>query len=163
MTVISAPVAVQDAAVERHYPRWVLRAFGAATVLFVVAQAFAGLTLRTTTYPIVAFPMFAESPKVQVLGIVDVVTSDGVNHRATPADFGVTSDQLKFYIERNIANPDKTLHMGVPRKLKTLGDLWSKRHANASVSAVKLNFEEHTLDGSNKVTVEPVASWLAPK
>jgi hypothetical protein len=161
VTVLSAPTVAADMPVTRRYPRLILRLFAVGTVLFVLAQVFAGLTLRTTTYPIVAFPMFAESPKVQVLGLIDVVTTDGVSHAATPADFGVTSDQLKFYIERNIANPDKTLHMNVPRKLQTLGELWSTRHGGASVGAVKLSFEEHSLDGSNKVTVEPVASWAA--
>jgi hypothetical protein len=148
-------------AVERHYPKWLLKAFAAGTVLFVVAQVIAGLTLRTTTYPIVAFPMFAESPKVEVQPYIDVVTADGATHRATPADFGVERDQLRFFVGRNLAGADKTLRMGVSDKLAIMGGLWAKKHGQPVVRAVKLSFEEHTLDGSNKVTVEQIASWTA--
>jgi hypothetical protein len=65
MTVTSAPP-TSDGVVERTYAKWVMTIMAAGTVLFVLAQLFVGLTLRTLTYPVVAFPMFADAPKFEI-------------------------------------------------------------------------------------------------
>jgi hypothetical protein len=147
--------------VERRYPKWLMLAMSGITVLFVLAQLGVGLTLRTLTYPVVAFPMFADAPKVEIDPLIVATTADGVTHRLTWTDFGIQQDQLNFYINRKIASDNGTLRMGATQKLKFLGAQWAAKHGNPAVSSVSITFDEHALDGSGKVTAVPIATWKA--
>jgi hypothetical protein len=147
--------------VERTYPKWLIFAMSVATALFVVAQLGVGLTLRTLTYPVVAFPMFADAPKVEIDPVIVATTADGATHHLTWSDFGVAHDQLNFYINRKIAANDGTVRMGAPQKLQFLGAQWAAKHANPVVTSVSMTFDEHALDGSGKVTAVPILTWKA--
>jgi hypothetical protein len=160
MTVTSAPP-TSDIVVERSYAKWFMTIMTVGTVLFVLAQLFVGLTLRTLTYPVVAFPMFADAPKFEIDPVLTAVTADGVTHHLTWSDFGVTHDQLNFYVNRKIALNDGTLRMGASDKLQFLGQEWAAKHGNPVVSAVSISFSKHALDGSGKVTVVPIDTWKA--
>jgi hypothetical protein len=131
------------------------------TALFIVAQLAVGLTLRTLTYPVVAFPMFADAPKFEIEPVLTAVTADGVTHQLTWSDFGLTHDELNFYVNRKIARNDGTLQMGASDKLRFLGQEWAAKHGNPVISAVSISFSKHALDGSGRVTVVPVDSWKA--
>jgi hypothetical protein len=148
--------------VERSYPRWLMLAISGATVLFVLAQLGVGLTLRTLTYPVVAFPMFADAPKVEIEPVITAVTADGAAHVIAPSDLGLVHDQVNFYITREIAKNNGTVHMGAPDKLKFMGSLWAAKHGNPVVTSVSMVFDEHALDGSGKVTAVPIVSWKSP-
>jgi hypothetical protein len=160
MAVISAPP-TSDGVVARSYAKWVMTIMTAGTALFVVAQLFVGLTLRTLTYPVVAFPMFADAPKFEIDPLLTATTADGVTHHLTFGDFGITHDQLNFYVNRKIALNDGTLRMGASDKLQFLGQQWAAKHGNPVVSAVSISFSKHALDGSGKVTVVPIDTWKA--
>jgi hypothetical protein len=156
-SVAPAPTGV----VERTYPKWLLFAMAIATALFVVAQLGVGLTLRTLTYPVVAFPMFADAPKVEIDPVIVATTADGGTHVLSPHDFGIAPDQLNFYINRKIAANDGTARMGAPQKLQFLGAEWAAKHGNPVVTSVSMTFDEHALDGSGKVTDVPIVAWKA--
>jgi hypothetical protein len=160
MTVTSAPP-TSDGVVERAYAKWLMTIMAVGTVLFVLAQLFVGLTLRTLTYPVVAFPMFADAPKFEIEPVLTAVTADGVVHKLTFGDFGLTHDQLNFYVNRKIALNDGTLRMGASDKLQFLGQEWATKHGNPVLSSVSISFSKHALDGSGKVTVVPVDTWKA--
>ena len=89
------------------------------------------------------------------------VMVDGVAHKLTFGDFGLTHDQLNFYVNRKIALNDGTLRMGASDKLQFLGQEWATKHGNPVVSSVSMSFAKHALDGSGKVTVVPVDTWKA--
>ena len=156
-SVAPAPTGV----VERKYPKWLILAMSGVTLLFVLAQLGVGLTLRTLTYPVVAFPMFADAPKVEIDPVIVATTADGATHRLTWSDFGIEHDQLDFYISRAIAANDGTLRMGATQKLRFLGAEWAAKHGNPVVNSVSITFDEHALDGSGKVTDIPIATWKA--
>jgi hypothetical protein len=156
-SVAPAPAGV----VQRTYPKWLILAMGVLTALFVLAQLGVGLTLRTLTYPVVAFPMFADAPKVEIDPVIVATTADGASHVLAPSDFGIVHDQLNFYINRKIASDDGTVRMGATQKLQFLGAEWAAKHGNPTVTSVSITFDEHALDGSGKVTAVPIATWKA--
>lgn len=130
-----------------------------ATALFVVAQLGIGLSLRTLTYPVVAFPMFDDAPKVEIDPVIVATTADGATHVLTYSDFGLAHDQMNFYISRKIAANDGTVRMGAPQKLQFLGAQWAAKHGHPVVTSVAMTFDEHALDGSGKVTAVPIVTW----
>ena len=161
MTVTETSALAPAAVVQRRYPKKLIALLGIGTLLFVIAQLIAGLTLRTVTYPIVAFPMFADSPKYEIEPDINAVTADGVSHHLTWSDFGLTHDQLNFYVNRKIALNDGTLHMGAPQKLEFLGKEWAAKHGNPKLTEVSMSFDKHVLDGTGTVTKEPIVAWKA--
>jgi hypothetical protein len=161
MTVTDTQTSSPAVVVERKYPKWLMAAMAVCTAIFVVSQLGVGLTLRTLTYPVVAFPMFADAPKVEIDPDINAVTADGVTHHLTWSDFGLTHDQLNFYVNRKIALNNHELRMGAPEKLKFLGEQWAAKHGNPTLKSVSLSFDEHALDGSGVVTKVPIVSWTA--
>jgi hypothetical protein len=153
----SAPTGV----VERTYPKWLMTAMAIGTALLILGQLGVGLTLRTLTYPVVAFPMFADAPKVEIDPVIVATTADGATHVLTYSDFGLAHDQLNFYINRKIATNDGTVRMGAPQKLQFLGAQWAAKHGNSVVTSVSMTFDEHALDGSGRVTAVPIVAWKA--
>jgi hypothetical protein len=147
--------------VSRKYPKWLMAAMGLGTAGFVVAQLFAGATLKTSTYPVVSFPMFADSPNVDIEPQLTAVTADGVTHHMSWQDFGLTHDQLKFFVQRKIAANDGTVQMGAKSKLQFLGDEWRAKHGDPQLTSVSLSFQEHVLDGSGRVDVVPIVTWTS--
>jgi hypothetical protein len=160
MTITATPT-VPETVVERRYPKWLITLVSLGTALYVVAQLGAGLTLRTSTYPVVAFPMFADSPTVDVEPVVTVVTADGVTHPVMPHDVGLTADQLKFFVQRKIAANNGTIQMGAQSHMQFLGQQWAKKYGNPALKSVSLTFDEHLVDGSGRVNVVPMVTWKA--
>lgn len=147
--------------VERTYPKWLITAMAILTALFLLAQLGIGLSLRTLTYPVVAFPMFDDAPKVEIDPVIVATTADGATHVLSWNDFGIARDQLNFYINRAIAGNDGTLRMGATQKLKFLGAQWAAKHGNPVITSVSMTFDEHALDGHGKVTAVPIVAWKA--
>ncbi len=126
----SRPAAAPDPTV-RPRSRRVIRLLTVATLGYLAVQLAVGLTLRTDTWPVAGFPMFADAPTEHDEAHLAVIDSTGKHMNVVPPQLGITRDELAFWVGRHVAGAGGVLLPNGTAALGNLARAWHERYPTA--------------------------------
>ena len=139
---------------------WVVPAVSALTMAWVVAQLFAGVTMRTGTWPIAGFPMFRDTPTAHVDHDLVATTESGRRVPMKASDFGLQRLQLNRYLGEHVVRGGE-LRMMADEAMGRVISLWNATHGDDPAVEVRLIEVRTLFPAGSGTTSETLAEWEA--